>query len=1085
MKPSFLQTFASHALAAGIAAGLALPAAADCTADITRNGFVNGEDLSILLSNWGPATGNAVVADFNDDGFVNGADLSILLSTWGSCLETPDWATLVEAVPDPAVVFDSATRDAIIATGFAWRVRDAATQIEMVLIPPGVYAMGCVSGSSAGCDADESPQHAVTITEPFYMGRYEVTQGQWTAVMGSNPSQFVGAANSATRPVERVTNASITSFLAATGLRLPFEAEWEYAYRAGTTTAYHGTVSSPGGVAGPAGISQLAWYSGNSGGATWPVGGKAANGFGLHDMSGNVWERTADPYLANYYSVSPSSNPTGPDTAGGPYVSRGGAYDSSDATVRGSNRLSVANSSQLSSQGLRVARFPGGAPSLWRSTPASGPTAGGTAITIRGANLRGTTSVTVGGVAASGVTVVDDTKVTAVTPAGTAGLKQVVLTTPRGSSTLPGGFIYTATLDWATVVETSPDPTIVTDAGLRDAITATGLPWRVRDSGTNIEMVLIPPGTFDMGCSASDAWDCYGDESPVHTVTLTNAFYLGRYEVTQAQWTARMGSNPSSYQSASAEVPAAQVPSRPVETVSWTVVQGFLSATGMRLPSEAEWEYAYRAGTTTAFHGFTGYLNGTNDDTLVGSIAWYGPNASAQPRPVGGKSGNGFGLHDMSGNVYEWCNDWDGIYPSSAQKNPAGSTTGLNRVLRGGSSSGSSRFLRASSRGSSPPDNAASNYGFRVARAPFTTPVISSVAPGAGSIAGGTTITITGSNLLGASAVTVGGVAASGVTVIDASTLTAVTPAGTVGARDVVVTTSGGSATAAGAFTYLAFPRWATVLEALPDPAIVPDAGLRSAIVATGFPWRVRDSGTNIEMVLIPPGTFDMGCSPSLLVPCNLYPDESPVHTVTLTSAYYIGRYEVTQAQWVARVGSNPSYWQPPQATALDLNRPIELVSWNAVQSFLSGTGLRLLTEAEWEHAYRAGTSTAFHEMPGYPDGTDDDALAGVIAWFTENNTPPGTPTSGTKAVGQKAPNGFGLHDMSGNVWEMCSDWFSSTYYGSSPSVNPTGPTSGLNRVMRGGSYIVNTANLRASRRGSIPPGNPSSSAGFRVARNP
>jgi formylglycine-generating enzyme required for sulfatase activity len=272
---------------------------------------------------------------------------------------------------------------------------------------------------------------------------------------------------------------------------------------------------------------------------------------------------------------------------------------------------------------------------------------------------------------------------------------------------------------WATLIERSPDPAVVWDDGLRGAILATGYAWRVRDTATQIEMVLIPPGTFQMGCSASGAYACNSDENPVHTVTLTNAFYMGRYEVTQAQWQARMGSNPSWFQSASSQVPADQVPNRPVEQVSWNTVQGFLAQTGMRLPTEAEREYAYRAGTTTAFHGYTGNLSGTNDDTSVGNIAWYGTNSNDQTRPVGGKLANGYGLYDMSGNVWEWVNDWYGstYYSSSPQNNPTGPASGSYRVFRGGSRVSGTNDLRASDRHAS---SGYSSYhvGFRVARNP-------------------------------------------------------------------------------------------------------------------------------------------------------------------------------------------------------------------------------------------------------------------------------------------------------------------------------------------------------------------------------
>jgi len=273
---------------------------------------------------------------------------------------------------------------------------------------------------------------------------------------------------------------------------------------------------------------------------------------------------------------------------------------------------------------------------------------------------------------------------------------------------------------WATLIEAFPDPAVVTDPALRAAITATGLAWRVKDTATQIEFVLIPPGSFQMGCSASQQYGCNSDESPVHTVTLTNAFYMGRYEVTQAQWQARMGSNPSSFQSASTQVPAAQVPNRPVESVSWNMIQGFLTQTGMRLPTEAEWEYAYRAGTTTAFHGYTGQLSGTNDGSLLGNIAWFGINSNSQTRPVGGKLGNGYGLHDMSGNVREWVNDWywSTYYASSPSTNPPGPATGDFRVLRGGYWYSNSNNCRASNRNNNTPTTAYLNIGFRAARTP-------------------------------------------------------------------------------------------------------------------------------------------------------------------------------------------------------------------------------------------------------------------------------------------------------------------------------------------------------------------------------
>jgi formylglycine-generating enzyme required for sulfatase activity len=155
-----------------------------------------------------------------------------------------------------------------------------------------------------------------------------------------------------------------------------------------------------------------------------------------------------------------------------------------------------------------------------------------------------------------------------------------------------------------------------------------------------------------------------------------------------------------------------------VETVSWNTVQGFLAQTGMRLPTEAEWEYAYRAGTTTAFHGYTGNPSGTNDDNLVGNIAWYSANSNSQTRPWGGKLANGYGLHDMAGNVWEWVNDWNDTYPSSPQTNPSGPASGSHRVVRGGSWISDPNYLRASYRGRYTPGFSSYRFGFRVARNP-------------------------------------------------------------------------------------------------------------------------------------------------------------------------------------------------------------------------------------------------------------------------------------------------------------------------------------------------------------------------------
>jgi formylglycine-generating enzyme required for sulfatase activity len=344
-----------------LAAFLSLTASASgatqsCAGDIDADGIVNGADLGALLSNWGPVTAdpNSVACDLDGNGEVNGADLGFLLSSWGGCPApvVPVWATLVDAQPDPAVVTDPALRAAIVSTGLAWRVLDTATQIEMLLVPPGTFQMGCIMGSDAfGCYGEELPVHAVTLTTAFYLGRDEVTQAQWQARMGSNPSGFQGFPDSPSRPVEQVSWNTIQGFCSATGMRLPTEAEWEYACRAGTQTPFYNGSTDDNTVG------ALAWYFANSGSQTRPVGVKAANGLGFHDMLGNVWEWVNDWFGS--YSANAQTDPTGPASATYRVV-RGGSWDSASDVVRSSIRYDavVAPGGSRDDVGFRVARTP-------------------------------------------------------------------------------------------------------------------------------------------------------------------------------------------------------------------------------------------------------------------------------------------------------------------------------------------------------------------------------------------------------------------------------------------------------------------------------------------------------------------------------------------------------------------------------------------------------------------------------------------------------------------------------------------------------------------------------------------------------
>jgi formylglycine-generating enzyme required for sulfatase activity len=230
-------------------------------------------------------------------------------------------------------------------------------------------------------------------------------------------------------------------------------------------------------------------------------------------------------------------------------------------------------------------------------------------------------------------------------------------------------------------------------------------------------------------------------------------------------------------------------------------------------------------------------------------------------------------------------------------------------------------------------------------------------------------------------------------------------------------------------------------------------------------------------MVEIPAGTFQMG----------QIGIETPVHTVNITKAFYMSKYEITQKQYKDVINSNPSYFFDKD------NNPVEDVSWNdAVQfcnelskkegleqcyTFENGTtwrcdfdkkGYRLPTEAEWEYACRAGTLTDYYT------GTTESQLASA-AWYSGNSN------STTHPVGQKVANNFGLYDMSGNVWEWCWDWYSSYIAGTFD--DPVGPNSGSYRVERGGSWYDYATNCRSASRYSDFPVPRSSTIGFRVVR--
>ncbi len=222
------------------------------------------------------------------------------------------------------------------------------------------------------------------------------------------------------------------------------------------------------------------------------------------------------------------------------------------------------------------------------------------------------------------------------------------------------------------------------------------------------------------------------------------------------------------------------------------------------------------------------------------------------------------------------------------------------------------------------------------------------------------------------------------------------------------------------------------------------------------------------NMVRVTGGKFSLGCTSEQSSDCE--GDETPVNQITL-SDFYIGKYEVTQKEWREIMGNDPSYFLGCDQC------PVEQVSWDDVQTFISklsvktGKPYRLPTEAEWEYAARGGKKSKGYKYSG------GNQLENV-AWVSPNSQ------NKTHPIGLKAANELGLYDMSGNVWEWCRDWHQNEYYSIMPLENPTGPQSGFEKVLRGGSYVNLQQYCRVSERGHTSPDNKLYAFGFRLARS-
>ena len=548
--------------------------------------------------------------------------------------------------------------------------------------------------------------------------------------------------------------------------------------------------------------------------------------------------------------------------------------------------------------------------------------------------------------------------------------------------------------------------------GLR--LVLSDLPLDYSYNGVTFKMIHVDGGTFTMGADAQDS-EARAEEMPAHQVTVSD-FSIGETEVTQALWQAVMEDNPSHFTGD---------PQRPVEMVSWCqcleFVSGLSEVTGLsfRLPTEAEWEFAARGGNLS--QGYT-YAGGNNVD----DVAWYSSNSGGETHHVATKVPNELGLYDMSGNVLEWCEDWYASYGSAAQTDPMGPSTGTTRSYRSCSYNGGDWTARVVHRAGYAPNETNSRTGLRLVldESPEQTamPVLNTTLD-----EDNMTLTATGEGVIT--------MFVDGELVSNPCTI----PRGTEDKTHQV---------------YILARAEGKRMNWWNNDITVP-AG----------PATYTVNGVSFKMIPVPGGWFTMGASGQ---DSEAGAEEYPAHEVKL-STYAIGQTAVTQALWQAVMGNNPSRFTG------DLQRPVEMVSWDDCQAFvlrlseLTGQTFRLPTEAEWEYAARGGNLSQGYKYAG-SDNIDD------VAWYTGNSG------STTHPVATKAPNELGLYDMSGNVLEWCHDIYGD--YMTGRQEYPVGPANGTTRVYRSCSFGGAAKYASVSHRAGYAPNGTSNSRGLRIVRD-
>ncbi|MDY0170460.1 MAG: formylglycine-generating enzyme family protein [Thermoguttaceae bacterium] len=877
--------------------------------------------------------------------------------------------------------------------------------MEFVLIPPGEFMMGSPEDEEGRDSGRESPQHRVRITKPFYLGKYPITQQQWQAVMESNPSRFKGPKN----PVENVRWGDCQEFLRRLnkraadprqGFRLPTEAEWEYACRAGTTTRYSfGDDASQ--------LGEYAWYEDNSDGQTHPVGQKRPNPWGLYDMHGNVYEWCADWFDENYYANSAVNDPAGP-SSGWLRVGRGGGWDSLAGSCRSALRSRVRPDALGRLLGFRVVLVPADSREPLDSVASSPPIPEEDELPVPELEARLATSPAAATSEQSLSDLAEDRE-TSVEPAADSPPDKALAFGER--KPVPGSSEQQEVrraIDDIHETAASQEPAEALKLANKLAELAE------RAENTTERFVLLRRASE----LASDGGDArrmlelvgrIGEEYEVDQL-LAQAVMLNGFAAKatgEEKILALVDASAGVIEEALAAervdlanllsdlVYQACVPPARVDPV---VRAAALARRREVQALREQWEKVQEARATLESNP-----NDEAANTIVGSWYCY--------------------VHD----------NWDQALPHFAKGSDSALQALADREVSSPPESATAQVELADAwwdlAQTAEPDSSRAwltraKYWYKQAHPQVTSPLMK---------------------------------AKVAQRLEESASLKLPTPRRP---------------------------------DRMPPLAVAPFDAKQAARHQQAWAKYLsvpveKTNSIGMEFVLIPPGEFIMGSPESEK---DRSSDEGPQHRVRITKPFYLGVYQVTQGEYERVMGTNPSYFSRGgngrgRVSGLDTRRfPVEQVSWNNAVEFCqhlsalaaersAGRAYRLPTEAEWEYACRAGTTTRYHL------GDHLDTSQARFAQPTGSGRP--------VPVGSYGPNGFGLYDIHGNVWEWCSDRLDENYYANSPTDDPQGPASGSGRVYRGGSWASPAGSCRSANRSGHAPGIRDAYRGFRLALVP